>query len=304
MNQKNEPGSAQEFEELTLQTRMERIGKKILVLSGKGGVGKSTVAANLAVSLAEKGHKVGLLDVDLHGPSIPHILNLSAQKLDSDEGGTIYPIALSPNLSVISVGLLLSSASDAVIWRGPMKYNVIRQFLKDVAWGALDYLVIDSPPGTGDEPLAVAQMVGPRSMAVIVTTPQQVAVADVRRSVSFCRSLNIPVAGILENMSGFICPHCQEKVDLFKTDGGRNLAEEMEAPFLGAIPLDPAVMQSGDAGAPFMQALSDSPVRTAFGGAVDKITAFELPQAPPACPSTGSCSSSSCESCGQGGECN
>ena len=271
------PGSSQkdesqrEPEELELQARMERIGRKLLVLSGKGGVGKSTVAANLALALAQVGRKVGLLDVDLHGPSIPKILGLDGRRLGPDATGGIGPIRVSENLSVMSVGLLLESAKDAVIWRGPMKYNVIRQFLKDVAWGELDYLVIDSPPGTGDEPLSVAQMVGDGAWAVVVTTPQDLAVADVRRSVSFCRALNLRVAGIIENMSGLVCPHCGKRVDVFKVGGGERLAAEMGVPFLGRIPLDPEIVTSGDAGKPFVQSFGDSPAAKAFAAVIEPI---------------------------------
>ena len=271
------PGSAQKdesqrkLEELELQARMERIGRKLLVLSGKGGVGKSTVAANLALALAQVGRKTGLLDVDLHGPSIPKILGLEGRRLGPDATGGIAPIQVSENLSVVSVGLLLESAEDAVIWRGPMKYNVIRQFLKDVAWGRLDYLVIDSPPGTGDEPLSVAQMVGDGAWAVVVTTPQDLAVADVRRSVSFCRALDLRVAGIIENMSGLVCPHCGKQVDVFKVGGGERLAADMGVPFLGRIPLDPEIVTSGDAGRPLVQFFSDSRAAKAFAAVIEPI---------------------------------
>lgn len=276
MNQKSEETvdvdeSRRELEELELQTRMERIGRKILVLSGKGGVGKSTVAANLAISLARAGKKVGLLDVDLHGPSIPKILGLDGQRLGPDAAGGIAPIKVSDNLAVVSVGMLLNSATDAVIWRGPMKYNVIRQFLKDVEWGRLDYLVIDSPPGTGDEPLAVAQMVGKGAWAVVVTTPQDVAIANVRRSVSFCKTLSLRVVGIVENMSGLACPHCGKQVDLFKVGGGEKLAAEMGVPFLGRIPLDPQIVVSGDSGMPFVQSFASSHAAKAFALAIEPI---------------------------------
>ncbi len=263
--------SRRELEELELQTRMESIGQKILVLSGKGGVGKSTVAANLAVSLAKAGKKVGLLDVDLHGPSIPKILGLEGQRLGPNATGGLAPIQLSENLSVVSVGMLLESANDAVIWRGPMKYNVIRQFLKDVEWGNLDYLVVDSPPGTGDEPLAVAQMVGRGALAVVVTTPQQVAIADVRRSVSFCKTLKLRVEGIVENMSGLICPHCGKEVELFSVGGGEKLATEMNVPFLGRIPMDPQIVVSGDNGTPFIDSQADSPAAKAFASVIEPI---------------------------------
>jgi len=261
----------QELDRAMLQSRMERIGRKILVLSGKGGVGKSTVAANLAISLAAAGKKVGLLDVDLHGPSIPKILGLDGQRLGLDGTGGIAPIELAANLKVVSIGMMLDSATDAVIWRGPMKYGVIQQFLKDVAWGELDFLVIDSPPGTGDEPLAVAQLVGRGASAVIVTTPQEVAISNVRRSVSFCKTLSLSVLGIVENMSGLSCPHCGEQVDVFKVGGGEQLAAEMDVPFLGRIPLDPQIVASGDSGAPFVQSLADSPAAKAFASVIEPI---------------------------------
>ena len=260
-----------ELEAIELRARMDRVGRKILVLSGKGGVGKSTVAANLAASLAAAGKKVGLLDVDLHGPSIPKILGLDGERIAVNPDGDIAPIQVAENLWVVSVGLLLDSANDAVIWRGPMKYNVIRQFLKDVAWGRLDYLVIDSPPGTGDEPLAVVQLVGEGAWAIVVTTPQDLAVADVRRSVSFCRTLSLHVAGIVENMSGLVCPHCGQVVELFKTGGGEKLAAETGVPFLGRIPLDPQIVVSGDAGRPFVLAFADSPAAKAFASVVNPI---------------------------------
>jgi ATP-binding protein involved in chromosome partitioning len=263
--------SQRQQEELDLQTRMDRVGQKILVLSGKGGVGKSTVAANLATSLALAGKRVGLLDVDLHGPSIPKLLGLEGQRLGPGADGGIAPIQVSENLSIVSIALLLQNTSDAVIWRGPMKYNVIKQFLKDVAWGPLDYLVVDSPPGTGDEPLAVAQMVGEGAWALVVTTPQDLAVSDVRRSVSFCNTLSLRVVGIVENMSGLVCPHCGQEVDLFKVGGGEKLAAEMAVPFLGRIPLDPQIVHSGDDGTPFVQAFADGPAAAAFASVIQPI---------------------------------
>ncbi len=257
----------QELEAAMLKQRMDNIGQKLLVLSGKGGVGKSTVAVNLAMSLALAGKKVGLLDVDLHGPSVPKILGLDGQRPET-KADSLVPIQVMENLSVLSVGMLLDDNKTAVIWRGPMKYNVIKQFLKDTSWGKLDYLVVDSPPGTGDEPLAVAQMVGQDALAVVVTTPQDVAIADVRRSVSFCNTLNLRVAGIIENMSGFVCPKCGDKIDLFKTGGGESLAEEMNVPFLGRIPLDPNIVTSGDNGKAFVQTFPDSQTAKTFATAI------------------------------------
>jgi len=240
------------MEELALQERMSRIDRKILVLSGKGGVGKSTVAVNLAAALALTGKTVGLLDVDIHGPSVPKLLGLEGRRIESDESG-LKPVALRDNLKVMSIGFMLQGEDKPVIWRGPAKYHMIRQFLQDVNWGELDFLVVDCPPGTGDEPLAAAQLIGPGAEAVVVTTPQDVAVADVRRSISFCRAVSLPVAGVIENMSGLICPDCGKRIDLFKTGGGERLAVEMHVPFLGAVPLDPAIVRSGDDGRPFVE---------------------------------------------------
>jgi len=263
--------SSPQAEDTRLQRRMAGIGRKLLVLSGKGGVGKSTVAANLALALGRAGKNVGLLDVDLHGPSIPKILGLDDRRLRPEAGGGIVPVRVGENVFVVSLGFLLDSAADAVIWRGPMKYNVIRQFLQDVSWGSLDYLVIDSPPGTGDEPLSVAQMVGRDAWAVIVTTPQDLAVADVRRSVTFCRKLGLHVAGVIENMSGLACPHCGKPIDVFKTGGGEKLAVEMGVTFLGRVPLDPRIVTAGDDGRPFIQTGIDSPAARAFAAAIEPI---------------------------------
>jgi len=261
-----------QLEEQLLRRRMQDIGQKLLILSGKGGVGKSTFAANLAVSLAGAGKTVGLLDVDVHGPSIPKLMGLEGRRPVMD-GVQLQPVEVSENLKVMSIAFLLDSRSDAVIWRGPLKYNVIRQFLKDVVWGRLDYLVIDSPPGTGDEPLSVAQLVGNPAGAVVVTTPQDVAISDVRRCVSFCNRLSLPVIGIVENMSGLICPHCGEKIDLFKTGGGEALSKEMNVPFLGRIPIDPQIVTSGDSGTPFVQRFAQSEAARAFGDMIQSILA-------------------------------
>ncbi len=254
-----------------LRDRMSAIRHKLLVLSGKGGVGKSTIAANLAVSLSQAGKTVGLLDVDVHGPSIPRLMGLQDQRA-AVSGRSILPVQVTDNLKVMSIGFMLESAADAVIWRGPLKFKVIQQFLKDVAWGHLDYLVIDSPPGTGDEPLSVAQLAGSNAKAIVVTTPQDVAVADVRRCISFCEKLSLPVAGIVENMSGFVCPHCGKVTNLFKTGGGEALARETGVPFLGKIPIDPDVVVSGDSGTPFVKAFAQSSAAPAFAAIVNRIT--------------------------------
>jgi len=263
--------SEQEFlDRQALTRRMCRIGHKLLVMSGKGGVGKSTVAANLAISLASAGKQVGLLDVDIHGPSIPKLLGLENGQI-VNRGGELVPMEMGDNLKVISIAFFLPSNRDAVIWRGPMKYGAIRQFLKDVAWGSLDYLVIDSPPGTGDEPLSVAQLVGQPAGAVLVTTPQDLAIADVRRSISFCEKVSMPVVGIIENMSGLICPHCGDRIDLFKTGGGEALAREMGVPLLGSIPIDPQIVTCGDGGIPYIHRFAETPAAVAFAAIVQQI---------------------------------
>jgi ATP-binding protein involved in chromosome partitioning len=251
------------IEEAELQERMGAIRQKLLILSGKGGVGKSTVAVNLAVALAAMGRTVGLLDVDVHGPSIPGLTGLEGSTVAS-EGSAILPVKLVDNLTVMSIGFLLQSKSDAVIWRGPLKYHMIRQFLKDVAWGALDHLVVDCPPGTGDEPLSVGQLVGTPAAAIVVTTPQGVSIADVRRCVTFCKNLSLPILGILENMSGFVCPHCGAQLDLFKKGGGEALARETGVPFLGCVPIDPEVVISGDDGTPLVRNYAQTPAALAF----------------------------------------
>ena len=250
------------LEQQALEERMRRIRHRIIVLSGKGGVGKSTVAANLAVSLSLAGKKVGLLDVDIHGPSIPKMMKLDGAGVQA-KGDVMQPVEKA-GLKIMSIGFLLRESDDAVIWRGPMKANVIRQFLKDVEWGELDYLVIDSPPGTGDEPLSVCQLAAPLEGAIVVTTPQDVATADVRKSITFCRQLKLPVLGVVENMSGFVCPKCGEVTDIFKTGGGERMASEMGVPFLGRVPIDPAVGEACDDGTPFVYHYSKTETAKAF----------------------------------------
>jgi ATP-binding protein involved in chromosome partitioning len=236
---------------------MEDIAHKLLVLSGKGGVGKSTIAANLALWLSMQRKNVGLLDIDVHGPSVPKLLNLKGQRVLA-EGQKIRPISYSDTLKIMSIGFLLPEDSDAVIWRGPMKHNLIRQFIADVLWGRLDYLVVDCPPGTGDEPLSVVQLLKNADGAIVVTTPQQLSIIDVKKCITFCRQLNLPVLGVIENMSGFVCPHCGHKTDIFRSKGGRRMAEEFNVPFLGSIPIDPSIVSACDAGQPLVSYNSQS----------------------------------------------
>ncbi len=250
------------------------IKNRIMVLSGKGGVGKSTVSANLAGFLANEGFQTGLLDIDLHGPSIPKLLGQSDERLTSIDD-KIQPIIYSDKLKTVSVGHMLPSESDTTIWRGPMKNNMIRQFMRDVNWGDLDFLIIDTPPGTGDEQLSMVQTVGDFTGVVIVTTPQDVSLIDVKKSISFCRQLKLPILGLVENMSGLICPKCGERIDVFKRDGGEKLAEEEGIPFLGKLSLDPKTAENADRGVLAVTS-SDSEVAreemmTAFKGVLNAV---------------------------------
>lgn len=249
---------------------LSRIKNKVVILSGKGGVGKSSVATNIAVALSMAGQRVGLLDVDVHGPSVPRLLSLSEQKPQMQEK-CMEPIQWSKNLWVMSLGFLLPSREESVIWRGPVKMGLIRQFLEDVAWGDLDYLVVDCPPGTGDEPLSVLQLLGQDAQAVIVTTPQGIAVDDVRRSVNFCSQVGNPVLGIVENMSGFVCPHCNQTVDIFTTGGGEALASDTGVPFLGRIPLDPEMVRAADEGYAYIKVHHDNPTAQALNKIIKPI---------------------------------
>ena len=245
--------------------KMEHVAKKHIVMSGKGGVGKSTVAVNLAASLALSGKRVGLLDVDIHGPSIPTMVGLRQTSLES-EGEKLLPAVIGElnDLKVMSIGFMLESEDAPVIWRGPMKNGVIKQFLQDVEWGELDCLIVDCPPGTGDEPLSIIQLLGNADGAIIVTTPQNVAAVDVSKSIKFCEKLNLPITGIVENMSGFVCPDCGKVSYIFSKDGGKKLAEKYGVPFLGAIPIDPSVGISGDEGKPYVARFRDSPISATY----------------------------------------
>jgi Mrp family chromosome partitioning ATPase len=248
---------------------MAAVRHKLLVMSGKGGVGKSTVSVHLAVAFSSKGRKTGLLDVDLHGPSIPKMLGLLGRRVEADPEG-LRPIPYSPYLGVVSMANIVDERDAAVIWRGPRKGAAIRQLLADVRWGPLDYLIIDAPPGTGDEPLSIAQWV-PGVRAVVVTTPQQVAVEDVRRSLRFITKVAIPIAGVVENMSGLVCPHCGKEIELFGKGGGEDLARDWGVPFLGRIPLDPALVQEADRGRPFLERFPLTPTGRAFQEIADRL---------------------------------
>lgn len=234
-----------------ISRRMGRIKHKIMVASGKGGVGKSTVAVNLARSLQSRGFLVGVLDADITGPSTAMLLGVEGARLSAGPAG-IEPVD-SRGVKVISMAFALSDSGSAVVWRGPMKMAAIKQFISDVNWGDLDYLIIDLPPGTSDEPLSVVQLLPDLTGAVIVTTPQEVALLDSRKAVNMVKSMKVPILGIVENMSGLVCPHCGEVIEIFKTGGGKRAAEELHVPFLGAIPLDPEVVPLGDDGVAFVE---------------------------------------------------
>ena len=265
-SQQNQDMGAQDQ---AIQEALGLIKNKLLVMSGKGGVGKSSVSTNLAVALSKTGAKVGLMDVDLHGPDIPRMLGLKGL-LDISPDNRMIPKAYSDNLKVVSIESLAQDTDQAVIWRGPLKMQVIRQFISDVHWGQLDYLVIDSPPGTGDEPLSVAQTI-PGAKALIVTTPQEISLADIRKSISFCRTVNMPIFGLIENMSGFVCPHCGKPTELFGTGGGLKTAVAMDVTFLGQIPFDPNMVKSADAGEPYLEKYPDSEATKAYNEIVKKV---------------------------------
>jgi ATP-binding protein involved in chromosome partitioning len=257
-------------QEAKVKNNLGNITHKLFVLSGKGGVGKSTVSVHLSIALAEKGYKVGLLDSDIHGPSTPKILGIEQKKPKGFEGG-IYPVEATPNLRVMSMAFLLQDKDSPVIWRGPLKMAALKQFIGDVSWGKLDFLIVDLPPGTGDEPLSIAQLIPESDGAIIVTTPQDVALVSVRKSINFVKKMDKKIIGIIENMSGFTCPHCGKTVDIFKTGGGKKASEDFGIPFLGKIPLDPEIVQTGDAGKPFLSNNNPSEAAQAFQQIVNNI---------------------------------
>lgn len=252
--------------ECTLE-RMAKVKHKILIASGKGGVGKSTVSVNLAKALKIRGYRVGLLDADITGPNIPKLLGIEDQRMERGPDGIIPGNA--GGIKVASMALVLSSKDSAVVWRGPMKMAAIKQFIQDVDWGDLDFLLVDLPPGTSDEPLSVVQLIPDLAGAVIVTTPQEVSLLDSRKAVNMIKGMKVPVLGIVENMSGLCCPHCGETINIFSTGGGKRTAEEMDVPFLGAVPIDPEVSALGDRGVTFVE--KESPAGACFREIVDKL---------------------------------
>ncbi|MFH1148016.1 MAG: Mrp/NBP35 family ATP-binding protein [Pseudomonadota bacterium] len=263
----------QAIQDLMIEESLAKIRHKILVMSGKGGVGKSTISTNIALVLSQRGCQVGLLDIDLHGPDIALLLGMRDQSPGENQG-TADAVRYSDTLKFMSIEYLMADKDQAIIWRGPLKYKAIKTFLADVRWGELDYLIIDSPPGTGDEPLTIAQTIKD-ARALIVTTPQEVSLSDVRKSIRFCGKAEMSILGLIENMSGLVCPHCQKEIPLFKKGGGGSLAREMQVPFLGSIPLDPEVVHASDEGKPFMLGTrpGSEAATAAFNKIVDQITA-------------------------------
>ncbi len=257
------------MQDTVIKNSLDKIKTKLLVMSGKGGVGKSSIAANIATGLAKRGLKVGLMDVDLHGPSIAKMMGINGM-LDVTPENQIMPWSIDNNLKVVSMQALMPEQDTAVIWRGPAKTGVIRQFIADVHWEDLDVMVIDAPPGTGDEPLTVAQVISD-AKAVIVATPQEVALADVRKSISFCKTVDMEIMGLVENMGGFKCPHCNEAIEVFPKGGGEYTATKAEIPFLGSLPFDPNVVKACDEGKPIINFNSDSPFSIAMQGVLDNI---------------------------------
>ncbi|KND04801.1 cytosolic Fe-S cluster assembly factor NBP35 [Spizellomyces punctatus DAOM BR117] len=266
-----------------INERMSSVKHKVLVLSGKGGVGKSTFTTNLAFALSmDESIQVGIMDIDITGPSMPRMTGLDGETIHQSNSGW-SPVYVSDNLGVMSVGFMLENPDDAVIWRGPKKNGIIKQFLKDVDWGQLDFLVVDTPPGTSDEHLSAVQYLKEAGIdgAVIITTPQEMSLQDVRKEINFCKKTKIPIIGVVENMSGFVCPGCKKESVIFapNTGGARRMAEEVGVPFLGSIPLDPRIGKSCDLGESFLDLYPDSPAHTAYLSVIEKIKAYVAAQA-------------------------
>jgi len=269
------PKQIKDEQDASVARSLNRIKNKFIVMSGKGGVGKTSTAVNIAIALASKGLKVGIMDVDLHGPDVPRMLGLTGMP-EVNSSRKLNPMRYSDHLTAISMESFLPKRDDAIIWRGPLKFSAIRQFISDVDWGELDFLVIDSPPGTGDEPLTVAQQIQD-AKAIIVTTPQEVALADVRKSINFCRTVRLEIFGLVENMSGLSCPHCGEIIDLFGSGGGERTARETGIAFLGRIPMDPRMVACGDSGVSYQKTYPDSAVTQAYGAIAGQMLQFFYP---------------------------
>jgi ATP-binding protein involved in chromosome partitioning len=266
---KEQVGSEDDGKQSAAQN-LKDVRHKLIVMSGKGGVGKSTVAVNLAANLVRKGKTVGLLDADMHGPSVPKLLGIANLPLVVNEKGKIEPFVVQGSLKVMSIAFLLSDPESPIIWRGPVKMGAIKQFLEEVEWGALDYLIVDLPPGTGDEPLSVAQLVPSPDGAVIVTTPQDVALISVRKSINFAKAVGLRPIGMVENMSGMVCPHCGEEIELFNDGGVESASRKHGIPLLGKLPLSVRIAESGDSGTPFAAA-GDGADAAVFDSIADKI---------------------------------
>ena len=252
--------------------RMGKIKHKIAVISGKGGVGKSTITVNLATAFALKGSRVGILDADIHGPSVPRLLGLEGSQVQTTAMGAL-PVDGPLKMKVMSIDFFMAEQMPT-IWRGPLKMKAIRQLLGEIVWGNLDYLFIDLPPGTGDEPLSIAQLLPELDGVVIVTMPSDLSSSIVKKAVTFAQRLKLPIIGVVENMSGFVCPHCNEKIEIFSSGGGKKMAQEEGVPFLGSIPIDPKVSADSDKGAPFIISHKDSAASKAFMEIVSKIVVY------------------------------
>ena len=259
-------------EEIRIEENLGRIKNKLIVISGKGGVGKSTVSVNVAYGLALKGHKVGILDVDIHGPSIAKMLGIEGEKLQMKAKGEFpEPIKVTDNLYALTIATLVDNPDDPIIWRGPIKISVIKQFMQDIRWPELDYLIVDSPPGTGDEPLSVVQTLKKVDGALIVSTPQDIALLDARKTIKFSQKMDVPVLGIIENMSTFVCPHCGEKTDIFAGLGIEKAASDFNVDVLGKIPIDVNIVKSGDSGKAYLKHHEEQASAKEFKNIVAKI---------------------------------
>ena len=258
-------------EETKLQDTLRNIKHVIIVMSGKGGVGKSTVSSNLAAALSMKGYQTGIMDIDITGPNIPKMFGVEDEQLTVNDQRQLVPVTVPPSLKIMSMAFLLPEKDAPVMWRGPVKMGAIKQFIEDVCWGDLDYLVVDMPPGTGDEALSIVQLIPKADGMVIVTTPQDVALLDSRKSLVFGAETHIPIIGIVENMSGFVCPHCGEVTNIFKSGGGEATAKEMNVQFLGRVPIEPGIVESGDSGLPVVLKYPESASAKALEGIIDRI---------------------------------